>query len=619
MGVRLTYLEGGKVLRTKLSWALAATVPLALGLGVPAASSFAATTTTGVALQSAAASTAKPKVNAPVVTLCLTKKGGKTKVTSEAGRVKCDPGTTKVKATKRQIGRVANSSTGTVILCVNKNTGLTKVKNSGSKCKNKNTVKVNGKKLGIVGPTGPQGPTGPTGSNGATGATGATGEKGATGATGATGEKGATGATGATGDTGATGATGATGDTGPTGPTGLTSLSSPVLLLGTPTNTAVTVKIQNYDDTLTYDVTDNSSGTIGSVAACSVDEADADFGMGCVTVSDLVPGDWDLVRVQATLAGFGSSSISKINAQADAAPMLPPTSVAIDTEANQSLTYSFVRPTVAGGYPILSTEYTTNGGTNWRTCGSATSTSCTFTVDSSNVALVNGTTYSTQIRFTNSAGNGTASSPAVDGIPGIPPVLTGGAVTPGIGQLAITYTYSETNGHPATTIEYRTQPNGGSFGSWTDGGAVSGNAGTLTVTGLDAGDNPWTVEYRLNSDLGASNTESDTDSVTSTAPTAPDNFVAVPGVVAGNIDLTWEAPSSAPGAAVAEYQYRYAVNGGSPAGGWTTIPGGEPERSFSFTPAEGVGGNTYVVELRAVNTAAQNGAAASDDANVTAP
>lgn len=78
---------------------------------------------------------------------------------------------------------------------------------------------------GFPGPTGPTGATGLNGLNGATGPAGATGATGATGAIGATGVTGVTGATGATGATGPTGATGLTGLLGPTGATGVTGVA----------------------------------------------------------------------------------------------------------------------------------------------------------------------------------------------------------------------------------------------------------------------------------------------------------------------------------------------------------------------------------------------------------
>src|SRR4051794_27348718 len=128
---------------------------------------------------------------------------------------------------------VQGSTTTAIQACQNNGSGLLRVVNSTSDCRQNETA-LTWNVAGATGPAGPAGATGPagpagptgakgaTGANGATGATGPAGPAGATGATGAAGAKGDTGATGAAGVKGDTGATGAAGPTGPLGPTGQT-------------------------------------------------------------------------------------------------------------------------------------------------------------------------------------------------------------------------------------------------------------------------------------------------------------------------------------------------------------------------------------------------------------
>jgi hypothetical protein len=111
---------------------------------------------------------------------------------------------------------VQGSATTAIQACQNNGSGLLRVVNSTSDCRQNETALT----WNVAGAPGPAGPAGATGATGPAGPTGAAGAKGETGATGPAGVKGDTGVTGAAGPTGPVGPTGLTGNTGATGPTG---------------------------------------------------------------------------------------------------------------------------------------------------------------------------------------------------------------------------------------------------------------------------------------------------------------------------------------------------------------------------------------------------------------
>jgi hypothetical protein len=205
------------------------------------------------------------------------------------------------------------------------------------------------------------------------------------------------------------------------------------------------------------------------------------FGLASTTgtISGLTNGTRYSVRVRAvSAAGFGAAS-SSVSVTPRTIPGVPGNVVV--TPSNRSLRISFAAPASTGGSSITRYEYSLDGGSTWR----RGTTSRTITVSS----LTNGTTYQVSVRAVNAAGNGPASSPAA-GVPRTTPgAPTSIVVTPGNGQLTISWIAPVSNGGSAIT-GYQVSTNGGS--SWT---SVPASPTSFTVTGLVNGRN-YSVRVR---------------------------------------------------------------------------------------------------------------------------
>ncbi|WP_263355822.1 tail fiber protein [Acidicapsa ligni] len=119
----------------------------------------------------------------------------------------------------------ADTTTNTVIACVNMMTAIPRIVTATTAC---NTATEILDEWNITGPVGPAGPIGLVGLTGATGAVGPAGPAGPVGVRGLPGATGPVGPRGVTGLTGATGPRGLTGVAGPAGVRGLPGASGPV-------------------------------------------------------------------------------------------------------------------------------------------------------------------------------------------------------------------------------------------------------------------------------------------------------------------------------------------------------------------------------------------------------
>lgn len=119
------------------------------------------------------------------------------------------------------------------------------------------------------------------------------------------------------------------------------------------------------------------------------------------------------VVVGAALAFALSSAV--LAAPAQAAPTYPdaPTITAVTPTTTGTLVVTYSLPASNGGSSITSYQASVDGGENWPTCSDSAGT-CSL------VDLINGNTYSVQIRAVNGAGPGPASA-AVTGTPVVPP------------------------------------------------------------------------------------------------------------------------------------------------------------------------------------------------------
>ena len=114
-----------------------------------------------------------------------------------------------------------------------------------------------------------------------------------------------------------------------------------------------------------------------------------------------------------------------------------------------------------GGSAITNYQYSTDGGTSWRTHTSTFSPILITTLSTDGTtALANGTSYNVQLRAVNAAGSGTATSSTAATPRTTPGAPTSLALTPGNGQLTASFFAPSDGGSPITHYEYSI--NGGS-------------------------------------------------------------------------------------------------------------------------------------------------------------
>jgi hypothetical protein len=258
------------------------------------------------------------------------------------------------------------------------------------------------------------------------------------------------------------------------------------------------------------------------------------------TIGGLTNGTNYSVTVEAeNQQGFSASSAA-VSATPATVPGQP--TITTTTRGNQSIMVAFSAPST-GGSPILSYQYSTDGGATWTTA-TASSSPLVITALSTNgvTPIANGTSYPVEIRAVNAMGDSLASSSvnvAPASAPGAPTVT----LTPGNGVIAVGVSVTNNGGSPVTGIDYSL--NGGAFVS-------TGTTGSsFTIPGLTNG-TVYTVSVRADNTIGSGTPSVPASATPITVPGAPLDVIAASD--AGSADIVWTAPAS---------------NGGSPITGYT--------------------------------------------------
>ena len=311
-----------------------------------------------------------------------------------------------------------------------------------------------------------------------------------------------------------------------------------------------------------------------------------------VTVGSLVNGTEYAFEVRA-VSDAGDGDPAATTATPVTVPVAPQSVSATPGDGQVTLTWE--APADDGGSAVTGYEYrhaqggTVPAQTAWQSAG----TSLTATVGS----LANGTQYAFEVRAVNDVGEGDAA--AVTATPAVQPTAPSApqnlVATSADGQVVLVWEAPASNGGSAVTgYEYR-HAEGTSVPAET-AWQSAGTSLTATVGSLANG-TQYAFEIRAVNAAG----EGDAAAVTAmpavqpTAPSAPQNLVAVPDD--REVVLTWAAPASDGGSAIAIYEYRHAEG--------ETVPEETAWISTGLALTAKVGGldngSEYVFEVRAVN------------------
>ena len=256
---------------------------------------------------------------------------------------------------------------------------------------------------------------------------------------------------------------------------------------------------------------------------------------------------------------------------------------------DEQVTLSWDAPSSDGGAAITRYEYAIDASGTWIDAG--------LDLQETVTGLTNGQPYTFAVRAVNAAGDGPAATVTATTVttPGVPENL---GWAPGDAQVTLTWDAPSSDGGAAITrYEYAIDASG----TWIDAGLDLQE----TVPDLANGQ-PYTVAVR------AVNAAGDGPAATVTAtpvttPGAPQNLSWAPGD--GQVTLTWDAPSSDGGAAIARYEYAIDASG-------TWI---DADLDLQETVPDLTNGQPYTVAVRAVNAAGGSPATTVTATPVTTP
>ncbi len=302
------------------------------------------------------------------------------------------------------------------------------------------------------------------------------------------------------------------------------------------------------------------------------------------------------ISVRATNAAGIGAAAATASATPRTVPAAPSISaVALDTGA-VSVTFSVG---ATGGSPITNVEYSIDGGENWITRDPA-SASSPLTVS----GLTGGVTYPIKLRVLNDAGASAPSNTSTvtaKGTPAAPTII----VTPADASLVVTFAAPANGGSPITNYEYSIDDGA----NWVTPAPAA--TSPLTITGLVNGDS-YDVRLRAVNVVGFSPPSAIVAGTPRTVPSAPaiDGNTVAGGT--GTLTATFIAPTFDGGSAILTYQY--STDAGQT---WRNRDDGDTVESplvITTESADGTtpltGGETYPVELRAVNVAGPGSASA---------
>jgi titin len=273
-----------------------------------------------------------------------------------------------------------------------------------------------------------------------------------------------------------------------------------------------------------------------------------------VTVAGLANGTAYAFRVSAlTSPGAGSSS-TPATTTPFGAPSAPRSLTVTPSDSQLSLSWS--APASSGGSVLTGylVEQSFDGGVTWTTV--TTTTNTTFAI----TGLTNGAPMAVRVTAQNAAGFGPDSGAVTStpfAAPGAPTDLV---ATAGTGQVSLSWTAPAGNGG-STLLGYRIERSSDGGITWTVAVGSTGSTLTSTVlTGLPGG---VTQTFRVAavSALGSGAFSANASATPVGAPTAPASISVTPAN--GQVVVSWTAPTTDGGSAVASYQVERSLDGGA--------------------------------------------------------
>ncbi len=325
-----------------------------------------------------------------------------------------------------------------------------------------------------------------------------------------------------------------------------------------------------------------------------------------IIVSGLVNGIAYDVRVRAVNAvGTGAASLA-----VSATPATTPGAPAIvgDTISgvDGTLETEFTAPIHAGGSPITTYEYSTDGGATWRVRETGTTASplvITTLSSDGTTALTGGQTYYVEVRAVNAMGAGTASGVAAGITRTAPDAPTITSLTPTSGALHVQFAPGANGGSAVTRYEYRI-----GSGAWTTTGSLGS---TFQLDGLENG-TEYSVQVRA---VNAEGEGAASAAVSETPRDLPaqaslDSFLPTHQTLTVRVSVPTDGGSPVTG-------WEYTTDGGLT---WATASSTTSpliiSKLSSDSSASLVNGASYSIAVRAVNAA---GAGPASDIRVLSP
>lgn len=366
------------------------------------------------------------------------------------------------------------------------------------------------------------------------------------------------------------------------------------------TPTGVTASLSGRVATVSWSASTGATGYTVTSSPAGFGCTTSDPTTTCVTPNLTYGVAFTFTVTASNVAGSSAASSATAPLTAENAPGAP--TISGVTSSDQQISIAFTAGTNTGS-AITSYEYSTDAGITWLAAGALTSP-ITVSKDSSNVDLVNGQTYSVQIRAVNTIVG--ADSNLVSTTPDVAlsaPTIS--SLTPSGQQLAVNFVAGvNLTGSAVTKYQYSTD--GGT--TWRD---ASGTTSPLVITTISGAANTtlvnatsYSVKIRgFNSRQGAAS------AAVSGTPEATPGAPIITAITPGdrNVSVAFTAATNT-GSAITKYQY--STDGGST---WRNANRAATPITVSTISGAAntalINGTSYDVQIRAVNTV--NGAASS--------